>query len=142
MHDHNRRNRNLPAGTKPGRAAPGLLVIMLTLGSLLMGCELLGIAVLPNTADILKEARKAGQSPFEVLEKHYELKKEDINTRYDKDIKTIESKLSDGDMTNSEAELKKNLKELKKTQELMVLEVAREQREKEIRELAEIIGNK
>ena len=141
MHDHNRRNRNLPTGAKPGRAAPGLLVIMLTLGTLLMGCDLLGIAVLPSTTDILKEARKAGHSPFEVLEKHYELKKEAINTRYDKEIKAIESKLSDGVMTSSEAGLKKNLAELKKAQELVVLEVARDEREEEMKELAEIINN-
>ena len=142
MHDHNRRNRNLPAGAKTGRAAPGLLIIMLTLGTLLMGCDLLDIAVLPSTTDILKEARKAGQSPFEVLEKHYELKKEAINTRYDEDIRTIESALSDGVMTSSEAELKKNLAGLKKAQELVVLEVTHDEREEEMRELAEIIGNR
>ena len=45
-------------------------------------------------------------------------------------------------MTNSEAELKKDLKELKKAQELVGLEVAREQREEEIRELLEIFSNR
>ena len=42
-------------------------------------------------------------------------------------------------MTNSEAELKKNLTKLKKAQKLAILETARDQREEEIKELAEII---
>ena len=129
-------------GGEPGRAAPALMVIMLTLGSILMGCELLDMTPLPTTTTIVEEARKSGRSPFEVLEKHYDRRKDAINTMYDKDISTIESKLSDGVMTNSEAELKKNLTELKKAQKLAILETAREQRKEEIRELAEIIGRR
>ena len=60
-------------------------------------------------------------------------RKDAINTTYDKAISTIESKLSDGVMTDSEAELKKNLTELKKAQKLAILETAREQRQEEIR---------
>ena len=148
MHDHRRLERDehrpqAPARRdKPGRAAPALLIIMLMLGSLLMGCELLDIAALPTTTAILKEASKSAHSPYEGLERHYELRKDAINTRYDKDIRTIESKLSGGVMTDSEAELKKNLTELKKAQELAILEKAREQREEEIKELAEIIENR
>ena len=144
MHDHRRleTNKHQPQAGTQGRAAPGLLVIMLTLGSILMGCTLLGMTSLPTTTAIVEEASKSKLSPFEVLEKHYERRKDAINTRYDKDIRTIESKLSDGDMTDSEAELKKNLTELKKAQKLAILETAREQREEEIKELAEIIGRR
>ena len=148
MHDHRRletdehRPQAGARGGEPGRAAPALMVIMLTLGSLIMGCELLDIAPLPTTAAIVEEARKSGDSPYEVLEKHYERRKDAINTMYDKDISTIKSKLSDGMMTNSEAELKKNLTKLKKDQKLAILETARDQREEEIKELAEIIGRR
>ena len=90
----------------------------------------------------MEEARKSGDSPYEVLEKHYERRKDAINTMYDKDISTIKSKLSDGMMTNSEAELKKNLTKLKKDQKLAILETTRDQREEEIKELAEIIGRR
>ena len=149
MHDHRRLETDqhrpqAPARRRacPGGAAPALLVIMLTLGSLLMGCELLDISPLPATAAIVEEARESGDSPYEVLEKHYERQKDAINTTYDKDISTIESKLSDGVMTDSEAALKKNLTELKKDKKLAILETAREQRQEEIEELAEIIGRR
>ena len=144
MHNHRRleTDEHQPQAGTRGRAAQGLLVIMLTLGSLLMGCELLGMAPLPSTTAIVEEASKSELSPFEVLEKHYERRKDAINTRHNKDISAIESKLSDGDMTDSEAELKKNLAELKKAQKLVILETVRDQREEEIEELAEIIGRR
>ena len=149
MHDHRRLETDehrpqAPARQdEPSRATPaGLLIIMLMLGSLIMGCEILDISPLPATAAIVEEARESGDSPYEVLEKHYERQKDAINTTYDKDISTIESKLSDGVMTDSEAALKKNLTELKKDKKLAILETAREQRQEEIEELAEIIGRR
>ena len=166
MHDDRRRGsetsesrkQNPPGGRKkPGRTTLALLSIMLVLGSLLMGCELLdnlgagtgtgagtgaaGGAVLPSTTALIEEARRVGRSPYEVLERRYLLKKDAINTKYNKEIRAIDTKVSAGAMTATEAEPTKKLLELKQAKELATLEAVRDQRNAEINELSEILNS-
>ena len=150
-----RRNPKALAITGPGKARAVCLAVILTLGSLLMGCEILdnlgagtgtgagtgaaGGAALPATTALLEESRRLGQSPFEVLERRYKLKKAAITVRYDREIKAIDTKVSSGTMTSTEAAPKKKLAELKKAQELAALDAVNKQRKSELTELSNVM---
>ena len=155
---HHRKREQTEAGRTWARAAGalGTIGLVMVLSMAAMGCELLdnlgagtgagagtgsrGGAVLLATTAILEEARRIGRSPTEVLQRRYELERDALNTRYEKEIKIIESKRNSGAITAAEAEPKIKLLELEQAKEVAELEAMREQRETEIDELKDLLG--
>lgn len=125
--------------TMTAKACKTIYILLTTAAILLIAatsCEYLEetapATLLPNTDQIIQEARKYNQSPMEVLDRHYTLKKAQLEAKYQRDITKIEDQLNDDTITTTIADKERNMTKLKWEQQQLQLELLYKQRKTQL----------